>query len=220
MTVEVTRSDRRHVRRAETIDQLIEVAVQVMGEQGAGGLSLGEVARRMGIRPPSLYVYFASKNAVYDAVFALGWRMVTEVLQALPEVDAHSDPETALQDGAQAFVRWSVEHPVHAQLMLWRPVPNWEPSAEAFAPAVVALGLTAQRIATLQQLGLLRDVPLDELVNAWTAINTGVISRQLANAPHEPFDTGSFTSVLPALVAMYTTHYRAVRPTPTKKRKS
>jgi AcrR family transcriptional regulator len=219
VTAEVSRSDRRHVRRAETIDELIEVAVQVMGEQGAGGLSLGEVARRMGIRPPSLYVYFTSKNAVYDAVFALGWRMVTEVLQALPAVDAHSDAETALQDGAEAFVRWSVEHPVHAQLMLWRPVPNWEPSTEAFAPAVVALGLTRQRIATLRRLGLLRNVPLDELVNAWTAITTGVISRQLANAPHEPFDTGSFTSVLPALVAMYTAHYRAGPSTPTKKRK-
>jgi AcrR family transcriptional regulator len=219
MTVEVGRTDRRHVRRAETIDQLIEVAVQVMAEQGAGGLSLGEVARRMGIRPPSLYVYFASKNAVYDAVFALGWRMVNEVLRALPDVAADTDPETALQAHAEAFVRWSVEHPVYAQLMLWRPVPNWEPSAEAFVPAVVALDLTRQRIASLQQLGLLRDVGLDELVNAWTAINTGVISRQLANAPHEPFDTGSFTSVLPALVAMYTAHYRAVPPIPTTKRK-
>ena len=222
MPVEVGRSDRRHVRRAETIEQLIDVAVQVMAEQGAGGLSLGEVARRMGIRPPSLYVYFASKNAVYDAVFALGWRMVTEVLRALPDVDAHTDPESALQVGAESFVRWSVEHPVHAQLMLWRPVPNWEPSAEAFQPAVEALALTRKRLASLQELGLLRDVPLDELVNAWTSINTGVISRQLANAPHEPFDTGSFTSVLPALVAMYAAHYRAVppTPTPTTKRKS
>jgi AcrR family transcriptional regulator len=220
MAVEVGKSDRRHVRRSETIDQLIAVAVQVMSEQGAGGLSLGEVARRMGIRPPSLYVYFASKNAVYDAVFALGWRMATDVLRDLPELDADSDPETVLQVSAAAFVRWSVEHPVHAQLMLWRPVPNWAPSDQAFEPAVEALDLTRQMLAKLQQFGLLRDVPLDELLNAWTSINTGVISRQLANAPHEPFDTGSFTSVLPALVAMYAAHYRAVQPTPKTKGKS
>jgi AcrR family transcriptional regulator len=212
MTVEVPRTDRRHVRRAETIDQLLEVAVQVMAEQGAGGLSLGEVARRMGIRPPSLYVYFASKNAVYDAVFAQGWRQVTEVMKALPVIDVRTDPEAALQAAARAFVRWSVEHPVHSQLMLWRPVPNWEPSPEAFAPAVLTLELTRERIATMRRLGLLRDVALDELVNAWTAINTGVISRQLANGPHEPFASGSFTSVLPALVSMYATHYRATPP--------
>ena len=47
-----------------------------MTEYGVGGLSLGEVARRMGLRTPSLYVYFDSKNAVYDAVFARGWRSV------------------------------------------------------------------------------------------------------------------------------------------------
>ena len=218
MAVEDVRPDRRHLRRAETIDQLLEVAVQVMAEQGAGGLSLGEVARRMGIRPPSLYVYFPSKNAVYDAVFALGWRMVTEIIETLPEVEG-PDPEAPLQQAAEDFVRWCVEHPVHAQLMLWRPVPNWQPSPEAFEPAVVALGLTRQRLATMQALGLLRDVPTDELVNAFTAITTGVVSRQLANAPDEPFDTGSFTSVLPALVSMYVTHYRATPPPSTQKRK-
>ena len=53
---------------------MLDVAVAVMAEQGVVGLSLGEVARRMGIRPPSLYVYFDSKNALYDAIFARGSR--------------------------------------------------------------------------------------------------------------------------------------------------
>jgi AcrR family transcriptional regulator len=214
----MTVTDRRHLRRAATIDELLEIAVQVMAEQGAGGLSLGEVARRMGIRPPSLYVYFASKNAVYDAVFAMGWRMVNEVITALPPVDPKADAEASLRPAATAFVRWCIDHPVHAQLMLWRPVPNWEPSPEAYEPAIVALDLTRDLLAGLQAIGKLRDdVPVLELVNAWTVIGTGVISRQLANAPHESFETGSFTQVLPALVSMYATHYRAA---PSRKKKT
>jgi AcrR family transcriptional regulator len=86
--------DRRQLRRAETIEQLVDVAVQVMAEQGAAGLSLGEVARRMGIRPPSLYVYFASKNAVYDDVFARGWRDANEALPAVPDPDESTDLPT------------------------------------------------------------------------------------------------------------------------------
>src|SRR3954452_6790197 len=70
--------DRRQRRRLETIEEIVDVAVEVMTEHGVGGLSLGEVARRMGMRTPSLYVYFDSKNAVYDAVFARGWRSVYE----------------------------------------------------------------------------------------------------------------------------------------------
>ena len=66
--------DRRRRRHRETLDEVVGHALTVMAESGAAGLSLGEVARRMGIRTPSLYVYFSSKAELYDEVFARGWR--------------------------------------------------------------------------------------------------------------------------------------------------
>ena len=214
-------TDRRHVRRAETIDELIEVAVQVMSEQGAAGLSLGEVARRMGIRPPSLYVYFDSKNAVYDAIFARGWQQIHQAMLQVPEPSRGDGLVAFLRASAEAFVRWSLEHPVHSQLMIWRPVPGYEPSPASFEPAVVVLELARRRMVALQELGLLRaDVDVEELVGAWTSLISGVITRQLANAPHEGFEDGSFTQVLPALVAMYSAHYAPVRRTAKSKEKS
>ena len=204
----MVRLDRRHVKRAQTIEELLEVAVQVMAEHGVAGLSLGEVARRMGIRPPSLYVYVESKNAVYDAVFARGWQAVHEVIAALPEPEPGGDTATHLLEAARAYVRWSVEHPVHTQLMGWRPVPGYEPTPEAYEPAVATLGLARERMARLQELGMLRaDADLDELLGAWTVLTGGVVSQQLANAPHQPFEEGSFTRLLPALVAMFAAHY-------------
>src|ERR671926_1423259 len=77
------RPDRRHQRRRETIEQVLDTAVAVMADQGVAGLTLGEVARRMGIRPPSLYVYFDSKHALYDALFERGWRLLLEHLRAV-----------------------------------------------------------------------------------------------------------------------------------------
>ena len=65
-------TDRRQVRRRQTIDEVLDHAVAIMGEEGVAGLSLGEIARRMGIKTPSLYVYFPSKNALYDALFERG----------------------------------------------------------------------------------------------------------------------------------------------------
>src|SRR3954452_20342342 len=88
--------DRRQRRRLETIEEIIDVAVEVMTEHGVGGLSLGEVARRMDMRTPSLYVYFDSKNAVYDAVFARGWRWVFEATG--PQ---HVDVESAVRTPEQ-----------------------------------------------------------------------------------------------------------------------
>src|SRR3954447_6751095 len=80
---EPARLDRRHQRRRETIEQVLDAAVEAMAEQGVAGLPLGEVARRMGIRPPSLYVYYDSKNALYDALFERGWRLLGETMQRL-----------------------------------------------------------------------------------------------------------------------------------------
>src|SRR3954447_23615029 len=123
--------DRRQRRRQESIEEILDVALELMAEQGVAGLSLGEVARRLGIRPPSLYVYFASKNALYDAVFARGSREVLDAIRAItPEVmDESQSLEAALLVAGQTMVRWSVEHPVYSQLLFWRPVPGFEPSA-------------------------------------------------------------------------------------------
>jgi len=208
------------MRRAETIEQVIDVAVEVMAEQGVAGLSLGEVARRMGIRPPSLYVYFPSKDAVYDAVFARGWRELSASFADLPEPDETTDLGTYLLEFASRFVRWNVQHPVFAQLMAWRPVPGYEPSAEAYEPAVVAYTDGLGVFSRLQDAGLFRaNVAIEELMRTWTIVISGVITQQLANAPQEPFDEGSFTTLLPQIVAMYCTHYAPQQPAGTQERK-
>lgn len=208
------RTDRRHVRREQTIEQLIDVAVEVMGEQGVAGLSIGEVARRMGIRPPSLYVYFPSKNAVYDAVFIRGWLRVMDAMEALPAPDDVSDLPGFVQSFGEAFVAWMVSNPVYTQLMAWRPVPGYEPSAEAYAPAIVALGRGRETFAALQARGLFDpDVDPDELLRAWTVLTSGVITQQLANAPGEPYENGTFTTMLPQLISMFLAHYAPRRTT-------
>jgi AcrR family transcriptional regulator len=212
-------TDRRQRRRQETIEEVLDVAAQVMREQGVAGLSIGEVARRMGIRPPSLYVYFDSKNALYDGLFERGWNLVLAELEHLTEHDAaHADTlYDAMLTAAEAFVRWSVEHPEYSQLLFWRPVPGFEPTADAYAPAVRVVELSKQRFTDLRDRGLLRDdVPIDLVHQDWTVVTAGVIGQQLANAPHEPFRKGTFTSAIPRLVEMFCHHYAA--PVATKRR--
>ena len=65
-------TDRRARRRQETIAEILDLAEQIMTEEGVPGLTLAEVARRLGVQPPSLYKYFPSLTAVYDALFEQG----------------------------------------------------------------------------------------------------------------------------------------------------
>ncbi|HEX4017776.1 MAG TPA: TetR/AcrR family transcriptional regulator [Frankiaceae bacterium] len=206
-------TDRRHRRREETIREIVDVAIALMGEHGAAGLSLGDVARRMGIRTPSLYGYFDSKSALYDAVFERGWRELGEAmtpLMTLPSTGATGQDELAAiaLTAAAGFARWAVENPPYAQLMFWRPVPDYEPSAAAYAPAVDVFDLGLTAFAGLRERGLFRpDIDVDEAFRQWTVLIAGVVSQQLSNAPHEPFDSGTFTAGLPQLVAMFLQFY-------------
>jgi AcrR family transcriptional regulator len=203
------RLDRRHRRRQETVEQVLDVAVAVMAEQGVAGLSLGEVARRMGIRPPSLYVYFDSKNALYDAIFARGARELIAVMKPVhAQVDEAADLAAYFLEQADAFVRWTLEHPAYSQLMFWRPVPNYEPSADAYEPAVEMLARARTLFVTLCDRGLFAaDTDIDDALQMWTVLCSGVMTQQLANAPQQSFDEGRFTTQLPELVAMFLAHY-------------
>ena len=125
--------DRRARRRQQTIDEILDIAIQVMAEEGVAGLSLSEVARRMGIQPPSLYKYFPSKLALYDTLFQRGARELLAVYRAAA---AQAEPGwAALLAGTEAIMRLGLDHQVVAQLLNWRPVPGFEPSPEASPPA-------------------------------------------------------------------------------------
>lgn len=207
--------DRRQRRRQETIEEVLETAAVIMAEQGVAGLSVGEVARRMGIRPPSLYGYFPSKHALYDALFARGAQLVLDHVRARTAATGTEDRplDQVLLDAAEAFVGWSVANAAYSQLLFWRPVPGFTPSEEAYAPAVEMVGLSRSWFADLQERGRLRaTADLDEVQRDWTVLCSGVISQQLSNAPGETVADGRFVAALPALTSMFARHYGAHDP--------
>lgn len=218
MSAEPVRLDRRHRRRLETIEQIVDVAIEVMADLGVGGLSLAEVARRMGMRAPSLYGYFNSKNDVYDAVFARGWRAIhTTMAPMYARVHDANDLPAYLLAYGRRFVGWMLEHPVQAQLMCWRPVPGYEPSPSAYESAVELLADARTVFASLSDRGLFRaDTDVDRLLRTWTVLISGVMTQQMANAPDASLDDGAFTATLPDLVSMFLTQFG----TPTPKRGS
>lgn len=226
MTTEVAPLDRRHRRRLETIEEVLDHAVAIMAEEGVAGLSLGEIARRMGIRTPSLYVYFPSKNALYDALFARGWRELLATMRPYfaDDGDAGADLAELMLAFGQQMARWSIGNVAYAQLLFWRPVPGFRPSDDAYAPAVELYDEGLARLTRLQQRGLIRpDIDVADMQRDWTVLVSGVVSQQLANAPDEPFDTGRFTSALPGLVSIFVGHYgnsaRTTAPTTTSRRR-
>lgn len=202
-------SDRRAVRRQETIEEIVAISLREMTRVGAGGLSLGAVARELGIRTPSLYGYFDSKAALYDEIFRRGWVEIGELIGDLLPLE---DLRAQLAESFRLLVVWSAEHPAQAQLMFWRPVPSWEPSPEAFEPALVTMGLFMDGLTRANDRGDLRtDVPLEEQAQVWSALVTGVISQQLSNEPGISLEEGRVSRYLDSFVDMFINFYSAGR---------
>src|SRR5437868_14090246 len=79
--------DRRAERREATRREILDIAWTIARRDGIAAVTLREVADLMGMRPPSLYSHFESKNAIYDAMFAESWQALIDVFAhvAMPE---------------------------------------------------------------------------------------------------------------------------------------
>ena len=95
------RDDRRARRHGQTIREILDVAIEVMTAEGVAALSLSEVARRMGMRPPSLYQYFPSRMAIYDALFERAAQQALQIAEPYRPGLA-GDPVGAIAAATQA----------------------------------------------------------------------------------------------------------------------
>lgn len=193
-------------RRAAVVAEALDQALGLMTEAGVGALSISEVARRMGMRGPSLYKYFPSRHAVYDALFARG--LAEEQAAVAAAVAGLPRGVPRLRAGGTAVVRWAIGAPALAQLLHWRPVPGFGPSPEVFAGGVDDTTAVRGEFAEAVRLGQLApSADSDDTVRLWTVVLSGLITQQLANQPGVPFDEGAFTRLTrPALDAFLSAH--------------
>jgi AcrR family transcriptional regulator len=164
----------RERRRRQTRAEILEAAWRLAERDGIAGLSLRELAGEVGMRPPSLYTYFDNKAALYDAMFAAGYREL-DAMEADLELDP-ADPVGSLVVSIEAFVDFCGASIARFQLMFTRAVPGWEPSADAYAVSVASY---ERSVEELGRLGIEEPRHFDLM----TALFSGLASQQLANDP-------------------------------------
>jgi AcrR family transcriptional regulator len=167
------RRDRRHLRHEATRREILDTAWRMVRADGLASLSLSALARAVGMEPQSLYTYFASKHAVYDAMFAEGNR---QLLERVAESQWPQDPRELLRLQARTFVTFSAEDAARHQLLFQRTIPDFEPSPESYA---LALEVLERNRALLADAGLVDQADFD----LWTALVAGLAGQQLANDP-------------------------------------
>lgn len=168
--------DRQAERREATRQEILAAAWEIAHESGLISVTLREIAARVGMQPPSLYSHFASKNAIYDAMFGQAWRDFHAVLEK-EAASFPADPRGRLLALGSTYFDFAVSDLERHQLMDMPMLRDFSPSEEAYRPAVECYEIMR---SVLAEIGIRRQADLD----MYTALAGGFVNQQLANDPN------------------------------------
>jgi AcrR family transcriptional regulator len=201
----VERRDVRSRKRDWTRAEILTAAWDLVREEGIATLSLRELAARVGMRAPSLYTYFPSKNDLYDAMYAQGMQEMAGELGKSPQ---GRSPQETLRNRARTFVAAAVQDPFRFQLLFERPIPGFIPSPESLAIGLAGLEET-RRVA--EAAGLRGQRPFD----LFMAATRGLAALQIANEP----GGDRWVRLVDEAVDILVSHYASGGSTPARRRR-
>lgn len=199
MAKQLTR--RQQVRR-DTIEQILSIAREEMQRDGVAALSLGAIARQLGMRTPSLYTYFDSKNAIYDELFRRGFVAFGQWMEERPH--RHGPLRANLISAMETYMGFAQANPDLYQLMFQRPVPDFEPSEESMAVSLAMLKkMRAEMRATFDSNQLETGLPVEEAGDLFLAMQHGLTELHLANNPDLEVGHGRFGKLVEQAVDLF-----------------
>ena len=190
----------REGRRQAAREAIVRAAWTLVDEEGLAGLSLRDLARRAGITTPTVYAYFESKSAIYDAMFGQAATEFADTMAARIDGDG---PHEVLATYARRFVEFCTSDPARYQLLFQRTLPGFEPTPESFAPAIRALANTQELLAS-------HGITDERHIDLWTALVTGLVDQQISNDP----GGDRWTGLVDESVTMLLAHSQSNRQSP------
>ena len=183
--------DRKAERHEAIRQEILDAAWDAAHETSIAGLTLRDIATRVGMQQPSLYSHFASKQAIYDAMFEQAWRACLDYFKATA-ADLPAGPRARLIAMAQRYFDFAVADLARHQLMDVNVVPNFQPSEQAYASAVEVYGLMVEELRGI-------GITAEEDADIFTAITGGLVNQQLANDPGGQ----RWRRLIPRVISMY-----------------
>lgn len=192
-------SPRRLRNRERMLQTILETARAIMREKGVAALSMHELARRLEIRPPSLYNYYSGLMDIYDALFRLGFVLWDEHLKKHLRGAQTWQDEVRL--AMEAYMTFAMQNPELYQLCFERPVPEFVPSEESLK---VSFGILEEMYAQVAGLkgAIHTDLRPEQLADLVIAISHGLTALHMANEPHLSLGQGRFGALIPAALTV------------------
>ncbi len=163
-------------------EALLGVAATMVERAGAPGVTLRDVARRVGVTHTAAYHHFESREALLREVAMQGFNELGEAL-AKGTKKATEDPRVALRQTGRAYVEFAVQRPNLFRLMFGPLMNGAQPAAEASRRASfqVLVGAVARAMGAVMPGGAIPE--LRGPLAAWSVVHglsVLLIDEQLA----------------------------------------
>ena len=166
---------------------ILQAAAALLAETGREEeVSIRAVAERVGVTPPSIYLHFADKDALLDAVCLEAFTDFDETMRAAAA--GADDAVDALRALGRAYVDFARSRPEHYRLMFMRrPSAGVEEPTEAEITAVAGLSSVIDTVRLAQEHGVLAadDDPVRVALTLWAGVH-GIATLLIAK-PHFPW---------------------------------
>ncbi|MGQ2930853.1 MAG: TetR/AcrR family transcriptional regulator [Sphingopyxis sp.] len=101
-------------QRAETIEQMLDEAEYLFSKHGLHGVTLKDVAKRVGVHHTLLNYYFADKKSLFDAVFARRAVVTSERrMKALDDYEKLAGDTPTVEGALHAFLDTDLDLYIH-----------------------------------------------------------------------------------------------------------
>ncbi|MDR3470531.1 MAG: TetR/AcrR family transcriptional regulator [Devosia sp.] len=92
-------------QRAETLEQILDAAEYLFSKSGLTGVTLRDVAKRVGVHTTLLHYYFKDKNELFEAVFARRAQVTINLrVEALERYEAEAGERPTVEGALHAFL--------------------------------------------------------------------------------------------------------------------
>ncbi|QQQ74848.1 TetR/AcrR family transcriptional regulator [Saccharothrix sp. 6-C] len=126
-------------RTAATKQKLFDAALRLVGERGAAGVTVDEIAAEAGVAKGTVYYNFASKDALVDALLRHGVDLLAGRLKV---AEAEDDTGAAMESLVDGMLGFFAEYPAFGQLLvseLWRTPGQWHDTLSLLRDDIVSI---------------------------------------------------------------------------------
>ncbi|MFB4282253.1 MULTISPECIES: TetR/AcrR family transcriptional regulator [unclassified Nonomuraea] len=163
--------------------ELVDAAGRLLASEGPAALTTRRVAQQAGVSTMAVYQLFGDKAGLVREMFLAGFERLAQAFEAVPRTE---DPVADLLALGHAYRANALANPHLYELMFGRPIPGFQPDAEAAARIQPTFDTLIAAVARCVREGAFAPAEPHDLAVRLNALAHGLCSLDLRGALGDP----------------------------------